>query len=92
MRIAILQAKAASMGLQVPDDVLNMIAQRAHRNIRDMEGALTRVLAHMELFQRPLNAALVEDALAYLAPPRTSQPWRRSWRPPALTSGSASPS
>lgn len=70
MRIAILQAKAASMGLQVPDDVLNLIAQRAHRNIRDMEGALTRVLAHMELFQRPLNAALVEDALAYLAPPQ----------------------
>jgi len=70
MRIAILQAKAASLGQQVPDDVLNMIAQRAHRNIRDMEGALTRVLAHMELFQRPLNAALVEDALAYLAPPQ----------------------
>jgi chromosomal replication initiator protein len=70
MRIAILQAKAASLGRQVPDDVLNLIAQRAHRNIRDMEGALTRVLAHMELFQRPLNAALVEDALAYLAPPQ----------------------
>jgi chromosomal replication initiator protein len=70
MRIAILQVKAASLGRQVPDDVLNMIAQRAHRNIRDMEGALTRVLAHMELFQRPLNAALVEDALAYLAPPQ----------------------
>jgi chromosomal replication initiator protein len=70
MRIAILQTKAASLGQQVPDDVLNMIAQRAHRNIRDMEGALTRVLAHMELFQRPLNAALVEDALAYLAPPQ----------------------
>jgi chromosomal replication initiator protein len=70
MRIAILQVKAASLGRQVPDDVLNIIAQRAHRNIRDMEGALTRVLAHMELFQRPLNAALVEDALAYLAPPQ----------------------
>ncbi len=70
MRIAILQAKAASMGLQVPDDVVNLIAQRAHRNIRDMEGALTRVLAYMELFRRPLSAALVEDALAYLAPPQ----------------------
>jgi chromosomal replication initiator protein len=70
MRIAILQARAASLGRQVPDDVLTLIAQRAHRNIRDMEGALTRVLAHMELFQRPLNEALVEDALAYLAPPQ----------------------
>jgi chromosomal replication initiator protein len=48
--------------------VLLSIAQRAHRNIRDLEGALTKVLAHAELFRRPLNTALVEDALAYLAP------------------------
>jgi chromosomal replication initiator protein len=33
-----------------------------------MEGALTKVLAHAELLRRPLNPALVEDALAYLAP------------------------
>ncbi|MGQ9490978.1 MAG: chromosomal replication initiator protein DnaA [Anaerolineae bacterium] len=67
-RIAILQMKAASMGRQVPDDVLHLIAQRAHRNIRDLEGALNKVLAHAELFRRPLNTALVEDALAYLVP------------------------
>lgn len=67
-RIAILQTKAISLGQPVPDDVLVLIAQRAHRNIRDMEGALTKVLAHAELLKRPLNAALVEDALAYLTP------------------------
>jgi chromosomal replication initiator protein len=67
-RIAILQSKAASLGRQLPDDVLNLIAQRAHRNIRDLEGALTKVLAHAELFRRPLNVSLVEDALAYLLP------------------------
>ncbi len=67
-RIAILQMKAASMGRRVPDDVLVLIAQRAHRNIRDLEGALNKVLAHAELFNRPLNATLVEDALAYLVP------------------------
>lgn len=67
-RIAILQTKAASMGRRVPDEVLHLIAQRAHRNIRDLEGALNKVLAHAELFKRPLNAQLVEDALAYLAP------------------------
>jgi chromosomal replication initiator protein len=70
-RIAILQTKAASMGRRVPDDVLALIAQRAHKNIRDLEGALTKVLAHSELFKRPLNAALVEDALAYLMPTQT---------------------
>lgn len=69
-RIAILQTKAASMGRRIPDDVLHLIAQRAHRNIRDLEGALNKVLAHAELFKRPLNAALVDDALAYLAPPQ----------------------
>ncbi len=67
-RIAILQARAASLGQRVPDDVLNLIAQRAHRNIRDLEGALTKVLAHAELFKRSLTVALVEDALAYLTP------------------------
>ena len=50
------------------DDVLLAIAQRAHRNIRDLEGALTKVIAHAELFQRPVSVAVVEDALAYLAP------------------------
>jgi chromosomal replication initiator protein len=67
-RIAILQAKAASIGRHVPDDVLTAIAQRAHRNIRDLEGALTNVLAHAEVARRPLTVALVEDALAYLVP------------------------
>lgn len=67
-RIAILQVRASSLGQRVPDDVLNLIAQRAHKNIRDLEGALTKVLAHAELFKRPLTVALVDDALAYLAP------------------------
>ena len=70
-RIAILLTKAATMGHRVPDDVLTLIAQRAHKNIRDLEGALTKVLAHAELFKRPLNVALVEDALAYLMPTQT---------------------
>ena len=70
-RIATLMTKAASLGQRVPDDVLALIAQRAHKNIRDLEGALTKVLAHAELFKRPLNAALVEDALAYLMPAQT---------------------
>jgi chromosomal replication initiator protein len=67
-RIAILQVKAASLGRQVPDEVFTAIAQRAHRNIRDLEGALTNVLAHAEVAKRPLTVALVDDALAYLTP------------------------
>jgi chromosomal replication initiator protein len=67
-RVAILQSKAASIGRRVPDDVLLAIAQRAHRNIRDLEGALTKVVAHGETFKRPVSVAVVEEALAYLAP------------------------
>jgi chromosomal replication initiator protein len=67
-RIAILQAKADSIGVQVPDDVLTLIAQRAHRNIRDLEGALNRVIAHAQILNKPLNVGVVEDALAYLQP------------------------
>jgi len=67
-RIAILQTKTASMGQHLPDSVITLIAQRAHRNIRDLEGALNNVLAHAQLLNRPLNPALVEDALAYLVP------------------------
>ena len=67
-RVAILQSKAASMGRRVSDDVLLAIAQRAHRNIRDLEGALTKVVAHAETFNRPISVAVVEEALAYLAP------------------------
>jgi chromosomal replication initiator protein len=70
-RIAILQAKADSLGRQVPDEVLHLIAQRAYRNIRDMEGALNKVLAHGELFNRSLSVSAAEDALAYLAPAQT---------------------
>jgi chromosomal replication initiator protein len=67
-RIAILQTKAAGLGRRVPEDVFHLIAQRAQRNIRDLEGALTQVLARADLFQRPLTAALADEALAYLAP------------------------
>lgn len=67
-RIAILQSKADSMGVSVPDDVLALVAQRAHRNIRDLEGALIKVLAHADLLNRPLNVNLVDDVLAYLTP------------------------
>ncbi len=67
-RVAILQSKAASMGRRVADDVLLAIAQRAHRNIRDLEGALTKVVAHAETFSRQISVAVVEEALAYLAP------------------------
>ena len=67
-RIAILRAKAAEQRAEVPDDVLHVIAGRFTSNIRELEGSLTRVLAYSRLANEPLTPALVQSALASLAP------------------------
>ncbi len=48
-RIAILENKAICEHMQVPGDVLRFIAERTQTNIRELEGSLTRVMAHSEL-------------------------------------------
>jgi len=62
-RAAILGAKAARAGTRVPDDVLAYIARKIPSNIRELEGALNRVLAHARLMQRPLNLETARCAL-----------------------------
>jgi chromosomal replication initiator protein len=63
-RLAILRAKAEKHAEHVPDEVLEMIGHTVQRNIRELEGALTRVVAHAQLMQQPLT---VETARATLA-------------------------
>ncbi|RLC69434.1 MAG: chromosomal replication initiator protein DnaA [Chloroflexi bacterium] len=48
-RAAILRFKATAQSLSVPDEVLDLIAQRVQSNIRELEGALNRVLAYADL-------------------------------------------
>lgn len=48
-RIAILRSKADSEGFDVPDNVINFIAQNVRSNIRELEGALSRVMAYSKL-------------------------------------------
>ncbi|HIP96092.1 MAG TPA: chromosomal replication initiator protein DnaA, partial [Anaerolineae bacterium] len=48
-RAAILRFKATAQSLPVPDEVLDLIAQRVQSNIRELEGALNRVLAYADL-------------------------------------------
>jgi len=60
-RIAILQKKAQIRNYEVPEDVLSFLAQNVPSNIRELEGALNRVVACAELNQEPItedNAAL----------------------------------
>jgi chromosomal replication initiator protein len=63
-RLAILRKKAEGERTQVPDDVLEFIAERIKNNIRELEGALIRVSAYASLNRQPLDRALAELVLA----------------------------
>ena len=62
-RIAILRKKAQMERLDVPGDVLELIASSIERNIRELEGALIRVTAFASLNKTPINTALAEIVL-----------------------------
>lgn len=70
-RLAILRSKAERNGRYVPDEILNMIANRVQSNIRELEGALNRVMAFSELSGMPVTAQMAEMALADFLPPRS---------------------
>ena len=62
-RIAILRMMASTNNSNVPNDVLDLIAERFTENIRELEGALTRVTAVASLSNQPVSKALAEQAL-----------------------------
>jgi chromosomal replication initiator protein len=70
-RLAILRIKAERTGRNVPNEVLEMIAERVQSNIRELEGALNRILAFADLSGSHLTPNLVEVALADLLPQRS---------------------
>jgi len=63
-RIAILQTKAEEQKTGAPPEVLNFIARRIQKNIRELEGALNRVMAYARLTKSPLTVELATQALA----------------------------
>jgi chromosomal replication initiator protein len=62
-RIAILERKARAEGVELSIDVASMIARSVDSNIRDLEGALTRISAHASLSGREIDRVLVEEIL-----------------------------
>ena len=62
-RIAILRKKAEESGVCVPDEVTEFIARQVTSNIRELEGALIRVVAYCNLFNVPASAATARDVL-----------------------------
>jgi chromosomal replication initiator protein len=81
-RVAILRKRAALDAIPVADDrILELIAERVTDNVRSLEGALIRVVAHHSLTGMPLNLELAETVLDEIHPqirsgdsPSTSTP------------------
>jgi chromosomal replication initiator protein len=65
-RVAILKKKAEAERVNLTDDVAHFIARRTKANIREIEGALTRVLAYCSLGRRLLTLHLAREALSGL--------------------------
>lgn len=62
-RIAILQKKAEEDGLEIPYEITEFIALNIHENIREMEGALIKILAHSSLSHKDIDIDLAKKAL-----------------------------
>ncbi len=62
-RIAILERKAEDEGIELEDEVIEFIAQSIESNIRELEGALIRLLAYATLHQRDIDLTLTKEVL-----------------------------
>jgi chromosomal replication initiator protein len=63
LRISILEAKAARAGVAVPAKVLDFLAHKITSNVRELEGALNRLVAHANLFGRPVTLETTQEVL-----------------------------
>ncbi|MGC7871669.1 chromosomal replication initiator protein DnaA [Desulfosporosinus sp. SYSU MS00001] len=73
-RIAILRKKAKVENLQVSNEVMVYIADKIHTNIRELEGALIRVIAFASLGSLPITAEVAMEALKDILPSNSSKP------------------
>ena len=74
-RIAILRKKVMTDRIDVADkDVLTFIADRVTTNIRELEGALTRVMAYASLTGRPITVSVADEVLKDLFPDGGARP------------------
>jgi chromosomal replication initiator protein len=63
LRISILEAKASRAGVDVPGKVLEFLARKITSNVRELEGALNRLVAHANLFDRQLTMETAHEVL-----------------------------
>ncbi|MCJ7703600.1 MAG: chromosomal replication initiator protein DnaA, partial [Anaerolineales bacterium] len=70
-RVAILRSKADRAGYKIPNEIIEIIARKFQSNIRELEGALTRIVAYADLRGMDMTSQLIDSALADLLPHRT---------------------
>ncbi len=63
MRVAILVSKAAAEGAEMPEEVAFFVAKNVRSNVRELEGALRKILAYSRFNQKEISIALAKEAL-----------------------------
>ncbi len=63
LRVSILSAKAARAGAVVPHRIMEFLAHKITTNVRELEGALNRLIAHAHLFDRPITLETAHEVL-----------------------------
>jgi chromosomal replication initiator protein len=63
LRLGILGSKAEQMGAQVPQKVMEFLAHKIASNVRELEGALNRVVAHAQLVGRAITLETTQEVL-----------------------------
>ncbi len=73
-RMAILKRKSREKGREIPDDVARLLAERIDSNIRELEGAVTKLIGYAGLSGQPVTAELAREALRDIFVTRKGQP------------------
>src|SRR5579859_3487569 len=73
-RLAILHSKLGNNGSLIPEEVMNFIAHKVQRNIRELEGALTRIQAFAAIHQREMDTEAAAVLLSDIIPAASRRP------------------
>jgi chromosomal replication initiator protein len=63
LRLGILQSKAENLGIEIPVKVIEFLAHKITSNVRELEGALNRIVAHATLVGRPITLETTQEVL-----------------------------
>ncbi len=63
LRLGILQSKAEQLKIEIPSKVLEFLAHKISSNVRELEGALNRIIAHFTLVGRPVTLETTQEVL-----------------------------